>query len=532
MNDDTENELQKRNQLTNDNDFLVLNIDASVGGLQALESIFENINDDSGIVFVLVIQLSPENEIHADALLQNVTGLTITQANDTIHLESNKVYVIPRTKRLSLENGRIYVRDPDSLTTEELEASRKELQSNNEKLTTANQELKNKIEELNQANEDLQNIISSTDIATIFLDRDLRIKYYTPRATDIFSLTSAHIGCPLADITHRLDYEHILSDAGQVLNVLQKIERVIITKDGSYFIARVLPYCTKQDRIYGVVLTFLDFTGYKNNFEAELRIKQEALEHNIKESIVKSEDAKTNLQTEMNERVRLGQERTKILRHLIFAQEDERRRISREMHDQYGQQLTALIFKLGMLKNKYGNQSELGEEIEELEIVVKQLDDDIDFFIWKIRPITLDDFGLKESLANYVENWSKRFNIPSKFHTKGFDNYRLTSEIETTLYRITQEVLNNIAKHAKASNVYTILEHHSGYVSLIIEDDGVGFNIEDVMGKNRKGLGLVGIRERAGLFDGTVEIESVAGNGTTIFVRIPIPDAIRGAIYE
>ena len=141
---------------------------------------------------------------------------------------------------------------------EELETSKEELQSVNEELTTVNQELKLKIEELGLANNDLQNFINSTDIATIFLDRSLRVKLFTARARDIFNLLASDAGRPLSDITHSLQYAKLHEDVRFVLERLQTLEREVDTSDGRSFLMRVLPYRTADDRIDGVVMTFVE----------------------------------------------------------------------------------------------------------------------------------------------------------------------------------------------------------------------------------------------------------------------------------
>ena len=141
---------------------------------------------------------------------------------------------------------------------EELETSKEELQSVNEELTTVNQELKLKIEELGLANNDLQNFINSTDIATIFLDRSLRVKLFTARARDIFNLRATDAGRPLSDITHSLEYARLHEDVKFVLDRLQTLEREVDTSDGRSFLMRVLPYRTADDRIDGVVMTFVE----------------------------------------------------------------------------------------------------------------------------------------------------------------------------------------------------------------------------------------------------------------------------------
>jgi two-component system, chemotaxis family, CheB/CheR fusion protein len=140
---------------------------------------------------------------------------------------------------------------------EELETSKEELQSVNEELTTVNQELKLKIEQLALANNDLQNFINSTDIATIFLDRSLRVKLFTARARDVFNLLPNDVGRPLSDITNVLRYDGLPDDMKEVLNRLQAVNRQVQTQSGQQYVMRVLPYRTADDRIDGVVLTFV-----------------------------------------------------------------------------------------------------------------------------------------------------------------------------------------------------------------------------------------------------------------------------------
>jgi len=155
--------------------------------------------------------------------------------------------------------------------TEELETSKEELQSVNEELTTVNHELKNSVEELSKTNADLNNLMASTDIGTIFLDRKLCIQRFTPSAQKIFNLIPADMGRPIADITSRLNYGSFMSDAESVLEDLRTIEREVqVGDDHVWFITRIAPYRTSEDRIAGIVATFIDITQRKQ-VEEELR---------------------------------------------------------------------------------------------------------------------------------------------------------------------------------------------------------------------------------------------------------------------
>jgi two-component system, chemotaxis family, CheB/CheR fusion protein len=158
--------------------------------------------------------------------------------------------------------------------SEELETSKEELQSINEELTTVNQEYREKIEEVGRANSDLQNLMGSTDIGIIFLDRALRIQRYTPRAQQLFNITPMDIGRPLEHFTHKLEYSRLTQDAEEVLRSLQVAECEVKSTDGQWYLARLVPYRTVEDKIDGVVLNFVDITNRKIDEE---KLAQQAM---------------------------------------------------------------------------------------------------------------------------------------------------------------------------------------------------------------------------------------------------------------
>lgn len=145
--------------------------------------------------------------------------------------------------------------------TEELETSKEELQSVNEELVTVNYELKTKVEEASKINDDLNNLIASTDIATVFVDAGMHIKRFTPAATEVFNIIPTDIGRSLLDITHQLDYDRLADDAAATFETLLSTEREVHSHSGRYYIVRILPYRTTDDRIGGAVLTFIDITS-------------------------------------------------------------------------------------------------------------------------------------------------------------------------------------------------------------------------------------------------------------------------------
>jgi two-component system CheB/CheR fusion protein len=521
---------------------------------------------------------------------------------------------------------------------EELETSKEELQSVNEELTTVNQELKIKIEELGLTNNDFQNLINSTQIGTIFLDRSLRVKLSTPRARDVFNLLPLDVGRPLSDITSSVLYDGLTEDAELVLEQLQTVEREVQSRDGRWFLARVLPYRTTDQRIEGVVMTFQDITdrraaerrvraneewlrllidsvqdyailtlhsdgtvaswnagarrlfGYDDGeiigrpvallFTAEdqaagvparelavaardgraederwhqrkdgsrfycsgvtttlgegagvgfakiardLTGPREAAEalRRIQESVEETVRTRTaQLREEVAARADAERRITALVRLLVTAQEDERARVARDIHDHVGQQLTALRLSLERMERAAG-ETQRGE-LARLQDLAREIDGAIDFLAWELRPAALDDLGLVAALSKYLTAWSDHHAIGGEFRSAGLKDQRLAPETETMFYRITQEALNNAAKHAHASRVDVLLERRDEWVVLVVEDDGVGFELEGE--HHRGGLGLVGMRERAALAGATLQIETAPGKGTTVFVRKPFQE--------
>src|SRR4029077_2474836 len=160
---------------------------------------------------------------------------------------------------------------------EEIETSKEEMQSLNEELQTVNAELQSKVEELSRSNDDMKNLLNATDIATLFLDRDLNIRRFTTQATKIIKLIPGDIGRPITDLASDLLYPELTDDAREVLRKLGFKEKPINTRDGRWFTVRIMPYRTQDDRIDGVVITFTDISVAKT-LEAQLREKHAILE--------------------------------------------------------------------------------------------------------------------------------------------------------------------------------------------------------------------------------------------------------------
>jgi two-component system, NarL family, sensor histidine kinase DevS len=204
------------------------------------------------------------------------------------------------------------------------------------------------------------------------------------------------------------------------------------------------------------------------------------------------------------------------LRRVVSAQELERRRLSRELHDETGQALTSILLGLKSLED-VTDAAELAESTSRLrELVVTTLQD-VRRLAVELRPTALDDFGLVPALERLVDTFREQTGIEVDLEPRLGDE-RLPPDVETTLYRITQEALTNVVKHAHANRVSIVLTRRDGSVSAVIEDDGRGFAEAEGTGN---GLGLLGMHERVGLVDGRLTIESSPGAGTTLSIEVP-----------
>jgi two-component system, NarL family, sensor histidine kinase UhpB len=210
---------------------------------------------------------------------------------------------------------------------------------------------------------------------------------------------------------------------------------------------------------------------------------------------------------------------------IIHAQEQERQRIARELHDETSQVLTSLLISLTLLEESVETQ-EARERIADTRALAHSTLRAIRNLSIDLRPSALDDLGLLPALRWYVKEYQKKCAIEVEFHATGFKE-RLPAEMETALYRIVQECLTNTAKHANARTVTIKLKEDIDRVYARIADDGQGFDY-DALSKTpgqERGLGLAGMHERAVLLDGTLTIHAAPGIGTTIEVSIPLPSA-------
>lgn len=231
-----------------------------------------------------------------------------------------------------------------------------------------------------------------------------------------------------------------------------------------------------------------------------------------------------DLEHEIEERRQAQQAHVELLRRLVSVQEEERRRISRELHDQCGQDLTAMRLGLKVLEESRADDELNRPQFANLRELMDQVSREMHHIAIELRPPALDELGLQMAVDGYVNSWNSRTGIPVDVECRGMDRDRVPQEVETALYRILQEALTNVARHAHATSVSVILEKSELGVSVIIEDQGQGFDVGQLMSSDarRHHLGVLGMKERIKAVGGSLEIESNPGAGTTVFARVPL----------
>ena len=228
---------------------------------------------------------------------------------------------------------------------------------------------------------------------------------------------------------------------------------------------------------------------------------------------------------DITELVQAEQRMRELTRQLITAQESERKHIAQELHDELGQALTAISLDLGRIEQALPPDTgpSLKKMVKEARTLTDEVDERVSELALELRPSLLDDLGLAPTLEWYVDQYSQRLGVAVAMEIKGLEK-RLPPEMETGLYRIIQEALTNVARHAQAHSISLHLERSSGMVTVNIADDGRGFDFEKAQGSagSTGGVGLLGMKERASALGGRFEVHSKPGQGTRIHVEIPL----------
>ena len=222
-----------------------------------------------------------------------------------------------------------------------------------------------------------------------------------------------------------------------------------------------------------------------------------------------------------------NEERIHLLHQVVATQENERTRIARELHDRLGQYLAALLLGLDAIAPGCASSPAARQRLTELKKLTTELGRDFSRMAWELRPMALDELGLRNAITQYLEEWAELSGLHIDLEIRLGDR-RLPPDVETALFRVLQEAITNVVKHAGAESVGVILESINGEIRLIIEDNGHGFQTDQgaVVALGKSHLGLLGVRERLALVNGRLEVESTPGSGTTVYACVPVAEGM------
>ncbi|MFP5579241.1 MAG: CheR family methyltransferase [Acidimicrobiia bacterium] len=464
--------------------------------------------DDDGARLLLVIfdEIQPEvddvdHEVPADHVTVQFLERELTATRRRLRSVIEEYEAAQEEMRASNEEMQSTNEELRS-TLEELETSKEELQSMNEELITLNQENRHKVDELGQLSSDLQNLLISTDIATLFLDRSFRILRFTPRVTEVFNVRLTDRGRPLSDLTHRLGSEDLVDDAEQVLARLVPVEREVESDDGRWFLTRVVPYRTADDRIEGVVVTFIDITK-RRQAEIELRELNEQLEQRVAQQ---THDVRT------------------LASNLSMAEHDVRRRISQLLHDDLQQRLHALQMRTGLAAEhaERGDVDGAARLIAEVEAGIAEAIDVTRGLSVDLSPPILATEGLEQALGWLANQMREMHGLQVDVGADAVPV--LTDDLRVFLFQVVRELLFNVVKHARVDRAEVRVESRPDQVTVVVSDSGRGFDVGAVLSDGARAghLGLPGVRERLSLLGGRLEVDSGRGRGTRMRVVLPL----------
>jgi len=391
---------------------------------------------------------------------------------------------------------------------EELESSKEELQSLNEELSTVNHQLQNKVAELEAAHGNLNNVIVSSEIATLWLDRDLRIKWSTPAMEREFHVLATDAGRPVSDLGPPLTDAGLIEEAKAVLKRLEPLEHEQSTADGRHFARRIVPFHSTTGRLEGVIVTLFDMTSSWRN-------AREALE------------ARKARASALEDEVR---ERTRQLRELAFAltqaEENERRNLAQNLHDDLAQVLSVVQIKLTEV-GKGGVDAGAKATLKEIGAMLSRVSRTVQSLAFQLSPSVLYELGLMPAIEWLAEEMRRLYGLQVAVHDDGHRK-DLDDQARITVYRAVRELLINVAKHARVNVAEVRGRCERGFVLVEVADGGAGFDT-GAAGERQDGggFGLVNVRERLELIGGSVTITSLPGDGTTVTLAVPLPKAGR-----
>ena len=363
------------------------------------------------------------------------------------------------------------------------------------------------------ASNELKNFFSSSDFAILFLDRQLRLKWFTPGIQPLFTFRQTDIGKTINNFSETVIGTGINRDAKMVLKKELPQEREIKLPNDLWYLRRILPYRDVRKAVTGIIIRFSNISEIKRQTEALLAANQQMAET-------------------QEQRI---QERTQQLRalsmELALAEERERRALARDLHDDLGQLLAVAKIKIASL-SKLEKTADLKQRVEEIKQILDKAHTSVHSLTFQLSPPILHELGLIPALEWLSEEMQRSYGLDVKLH----DDHKskpLEMSVRTILFRAVRELLINVAKHAKVARATVTTTRVAHNILIEVADEGIGFKPDHLLkiaSGRMGGFGLLNVRERLSYIGGEVHTESFPGDGSRISLLAPL--AIKTRVKE
>ena len=460
----------------------------------------------SRALFLVVFRHDMTQALKPDA--KTAAGALVRHLED--ELQATRDDLQNTIERFEAANESLRVSNEEVVTTneelrslnEELESSKEELQSLNEELTTVNQQLEAKLRELEVSNDDLKNLLTSSDISTICLDESLRIKWFAPAAQRQFNLIAGDLGRPVSDIASAIGDPSLVIAARAVLTGQATIDHEFQVDDGRWFMRRLLPYRTEDNKVSGVIVTHTDLTEYHLAADAARATRQD-----LSDSLERGDKMRT------------------LAVALALAEERERRSLAQDLHDDLGQMMAVIGLKAAAVQSQKMTPA-LKFAVNECAVAIEQANRKLRTMALQLNPPMLDQLGLVPALEWMADEVKRIYRLDVVIKDDGKPK-ALDPAVSATLFRAIRELLINVSKHARVEKaIVTAARSADGMLIVDVSDAGAGFDPDGIGPTPRgTGFGLLSVRERLGYLGGKVEIRSNPGLGTSVVMTVPLqPD--------
>ena len=382
-------------------------------------------------------------------------------------------------------------------------ANRKSFPASKEDPVSLNDKLRGRIGELEIGGNDLNNLLESCQIIMVCFDRELRLRWFSPPAHALFRLQPGDIGRAMATLPEPMAAPSALAAAQAALDGRESA-LADVPWQRHWYARRILPYRTAEGSTNGVVMVLSDIT--------EIKAASESLLAERAQQAARLEQGMADRTAQLRE----------LSMALTLAEEQERRAVAVDLHDDLGQTLALLKIRLDLLRQKTP-ESQISDELQAASNMLQQASDRVRSLAFQLSPSVLYELGLVPALEWFADEMKRLYDLDVVIDADAGSRRELDPNVRTLLFRAIRELLINVAKHANVGVAHVECRRLAGELEITVADAGKGFDPQAALSKSgQRGFGLLSVRERLAGLGGTLNCESVIGDGSRVMLRVPV----------